>query len=75
VQALPSLPISGVVIDVVSSAAGTAAVVTGLMATGLRALAVLGKSSQEQIEWLTSVGFASGIAISFLLFVLDLAVG
>ncbi|HEX5712546.1 MAG TPA: hypothetical protein VFX85_04445 [Solirubrobacterales bacterium] len=74
-QAVPALPISGVVIDVVSSAAGMAAVVTGLTATGLRALAVLGKSPQEQIEWLTSVGFASGIAISLLLFVFDLVVG
>ena len=60
------IPIAGVVIEIVSGAAGMAIVVTGLVATALRALAVLGESSHERVEWLTSLGFVIGIVLSAL---------
>ncbi len=52
----PPLPTAGVVVDVVSDTAGMALVVTGLVAAGLRAIAILNEFSQERIEWLTSAG-------------------
>jgi hypothetical protein len=67
--------IAGVVIEVVTSAAGMAIVVTGLVATALRTLAVLGESSHERVEWLTSMGFIIGIVLSALLLALDLVIG
>jgi hypothetical protein len=44
------IPIAGVVIEVVSNAAAMAIVVTGLVATALRAMAVLGEYSHERVE-------------------------
>jgi hypothetical protein len=68
-------PFAGVVIEVVSETAGMAIVVTGLAAAALRALAVLGESSHERVEWLTSFGFVIGIVLSVLLLAFDLVFG
>lgn len=74
-RSFSEIPMAGIVIEIVSSAAGMAIVVTGLVATALRALAVLGESSHERVEWLTSMGFVIGIVLSALLLALDLVLG
>lgn len=74
-RSFSEIPIAGVVIEIVSSAAGMAIVVTGLVATALRALAVLGESSHERVEWMTSMGFVIGIVLSAFLLALDLVLG
>jgi hypothetical protein len=68
---LESPPIAGVVVEIVSGAAGTMLLATGLLAGLLRALAVLKKFPAEQVEWLTAVGFAGGLAFGALILVLD----
>ena len=63
------------VVDLISGAAGTMLVSTGLLAGVLRALAVLKKSPAERIEWLTAAGFAGGLIAGALTLVLDLVLG
>jgi hypothetical protein len=72
---LPGTPIAGVVIEIVSGTAGMAIVVTGLVAAALRALAVVGGSSPERVEWMTSIGFFGGAVVSMVFLALDLVVG
>jgi hypothetical protein len=72
---LESPPIAGMVVDLISGAAGTMLVATGLLAGVLRALAILRKSPAEQVEWLTAVGFAGGLIAGALTLVLDLVLG
>lgn len=72
---LESPPIAGVVVDLISGAAGTMLVSTGLLAGAMRALAVLRRSSAEQVELLTAAGFAAGLAFGTLVLVLDLVLG
>lgn len=67
-------PFAGIVIDLVSGVAGAVIVLTGLLAGAFRALAILGESSPERVEWLTAVGFVAGMAIAGILLVMDLAV-
>jgi hypothetical protein len=72
---LESPPIAGVVVEIISGAAGTMLVSTGLLAGVLRALAVLSKFPAEQVEWLTAAGFAGGLVLGVLILVLDLVLG
>jgi len=72
---LESPPIAGVVVDLISGAAGTMLVSTGLLAGAMRALAILRRSSAEQVELLTAAGFAAGLAFGTLVLVLDLVLG
>lgn len=65
------IPIAGVVIEVVSDVAGTIIVLTGLLAAGLRTVAVLTKSSPERVEWLTAIGFLSGVMWAAVFLALD----
>jgi len=69
------IPPAGVVIDVVSDVAGTIIVLTGLLAAGLRTVAVLTKSSPERAEWLTAIGFLSGVMCAAVLLALDVVMG
>jgi len=52
-----------------------ALVVTGIFAGALRSLAVLGEAAPERIEWMTAVGFATGVAFATLLLLLDAVLG
>jgi hypothetical protein len=74
-HSLIEMPIAGIVVEVVSSTAGMAIVVTGLAAAAFRAMAVLKESSPERVEWMTSVGFGGGIALAIAFLALDLVVG
>jgi hypothetical protein len=53
-----------VLTEVVSSFAETMVVVTGMFAGSARAWAVLTKSSREQIESTTAVGFGLGAGVT-----------
>jgi hypothetical protein len=68
-------PIAGLVVELISGAAGTMLVSTGFLAGVLRALAVLRKFPAEQVEWLTAAGFAGGLVFGVLVLVLDLVLG
>jgi len=70
-----SIPFAGFVVDLVSGIAGVAIMLTGLFAGAFRALAVLGRSSPERVEWLTAAGFAGGIAVAVLFLALDVVLG
>jgi hypothetical protein len=70
-----SLPIAGVVVEIVSGAAATMLLATGFLAGALRALAVLRKFPAEQVEWLTAVGFAAGLVFGILVLILDQVIG
>jgi hypothetical protein len=72
---LESPPIAGMVVEIISGAAGTMLVSTGFLAGVLRALAVLRKFPAEQVEWLTAAGFAGGFAFGVLILVFDLVFG
>jgi hypothetical protein len=72
---LESPSIAGVVVEIISGAAGTLLVSTGLLAGAMRALAVLRRSPAEQVELLTAAGFAVGLAFGALILVLDLVLG
>jgi len=71
----PDVPIAGVVIDVVSDVAGTSILLTGLMAAGLRAMAVLTNASPQRVEWLTAIGFLSGMFFAAVFLAMDVALG
>lgn len=72
---LESPPIAGMVVDLISGAAGTMLVSTGLLAGVMRALAVLRRSPAERVESLTAAGFVGGLAFGALILVLDLVLG
>jgi hypothetical protein len=72
---LEAPPIAGMVVDLISGAAGTMLVSTGLLAGVMRALAILKRSPAEQVELLTAAGFAGGLAFGTLILVLDLVLG
>ena len=73
--AAPGVPFAGLVIETVSSTVGMVLAVTGLAAGALRTLALLRGSSQDQVDWMTGVGFCIGVMFSSLVVLLDVAVG
>lgn len=73
--ALSTAPIIGVLVEFFSEVLGILAVSTGLSAAALRALAILRKSSTEQVEWMTAVGTLAGVAFGALVLALDLVFG
>lgn len=72
---IPAFSFAGVVIDVVSDVTGTIILLTGLLAAGLRTVAVLTNSSPERIEWFTAIGFLSGIWFAAVLLAVDVVLG
>jgi hypothetical protein len=72
---LLALSVAGVFVEAISRIAATAVFATGLAASALRAFAILRGSAAEQVEWMTAVGFAVGVALSALIFALDLVFG
>ena len=64
-------PFAGVVIEAISSAAGTLVVASGLSAGSLRAWAVLTDAAPDRVEWATAAGFAAGIVFGAALIALD----
>jgi hypothetical protein len=73
--ALFRLPIAGTFTELVSGAAGTVVVLTGLCAGGARACAILLSLPQERVEWMTALGFVVGVAIALLIILVDVAWG
>lgn len=67
--------VAGVVVEIISGAAGTLLVSTGFLAGVLRALAILRRYPAEQVEWLTAVGFAGGLVFGTLILALDQVLG
>jgi hypothetical protein len=65
------IPLAGIVIELVSGVAGTMILLTGLLAAAFRAFAILAESQPERVEWLTAVGFLSGLVFSALFLALD----
>jgi len=63
------------VVNLISGAAGTMLVSTGLLAGVMRALAVLRRIPGERVELLTAAGFIAGLAFGTLILVLDLVLG
>ncbi|GEM_PF-5089750 len=70
--AIGTIQIAGLFIDFVSGAAGAIILVTGVVAGAMRALAILVGGTPSQVEWMTAVGFSVGLAISLIVFTLDL---
>jgi hypothetical protein len=73
--AIGAIEIAGLFIEFVSGAAGAIILITGVVTGGTRALAILLGETPSQVEWMTAVGFAVGIAISLVVFALDLLWG
>jgi hypothetical protein len=69
------IPLAGIVIDLVSGVAGTMILLTGLLAAAFRTFAVLVESPSERLEWLTAMGFLSGLTFAALLLALDVVLG
>jgi hypothetical protein len=72
-SAIPdALPLA-VLLEFVSDVAGVVLVLTGVVAGGLRAWAVLTGRPADQIELTTALGFAIGATIATLVVFIDLA--
>jgi hypothetical protein len=59
--------------EVVSRSAGTTVVITGALAGCARAGAVLRRLPADRVEWMTAIGFMSGVLATLLLVCVDKA--
>lgn len=71
----PVIPLAGLVLDMASDIAGTAVLFTGLVAAGLRTIAVRADLQPERVEWMTAMGFLVGMCFAGVLVVFDVAMG
>lgn len=62
---------SAFLLDVVSDIAGAVLVLTGVAAGCLRTWAVLTGQTVERVEWLTALGFVTGVLSAILIVVID----
>jgi len=68
-------PLAAVVVEFVVEVMGPPTVSTALFAGVFRAVAILRKSSDEQVERMMAVGFFGGAAFGALMLVLDFVLG
>jgi hypothetical protein len=62
-------------VEIVVEVVGTLGVSTALFAGVFRAVAILRRSSAEQVEWVMAVGSVGGAAFGALVLVLDFVLG